>query len=528
MSSVASMRKWGIPDVKKKAPEITLLERLVWVRYQTHWWPALLYHGYTELQHHMYDQLDMVLKAQFAMAIMRQMQEKRKVQVARLLGRSILEVVEVEEDCYCEFYWQLPNVLPKACKRSRYGDNEELYFDFHRALDQVEDIIREVSQENFALLPHDEQKSWVERAQIALDDSHTDDDQSTVSRFKKVPTRVQIRNQQQQQQQQRIPDIPRNRSLESKSSTIATNDVGLWDTMMTNISRSFESYANNEESQMKDPATKVNEELATRSKRNEENFLEAMALTKKPGSRKKNFPPSNSWTKKAPPSNSWTKKAPPSNSHETPAQSVNGRSRLIKDVKRTGSKVSHAASSVSSRSHSSRIQPSSNLQNPRKSSVDTTLSRRSGMSKKSGGTEQINNLTSKREEFESRDPPSESAAQTTPSTPCTAIVVRQTGPVDVLPGLEGDDIMEGLSRKVEHARDIWTNVLSTMLMNKESEDPSGVKHVGDLSTLPELREGVTTLTGTVDAPQKEPEERVCVEAAVQNLTFWQRLTCDAV
>src|SRR5688500_10039836 len=111
--SVASMQKWGIPNPKELSPETTLLERLVWVRYQSHWWPALLYHSYTELQQHLYDQLDTVLKAQFAMAIMRNMQDKRKIKVARLLGRSILEVIEVEDDCYCEFYWQLPNVLPK-------------------------------------------------------------------------------------------------------------------------------------------------------------------------------------------------------------------------------------------------------------------------------------------------------------------------------------------------------------------------------------------------------------------------------
>ena len=171
--SVASMKKWGIPSSTggkhgsahgASAPEIALLERLVWVKYQTHWWPALLYHSYTELQQHLYDRLDMVLKAQFAMAIMRHMQEKKSIKVARLLGRPILEVIEVEDDCYCEFYWQLPSVLPKACSKSRYGGNTELYYDFHRALDQVEDIIRDVSQENFALMPKKDHQTWLERA----------------------------------------------------------------------------------------------------------------------------------------------------------------------------------------------------------------------------------------------------------------------------------------------------------------------------------------------------------------------------
>lgn len=166
-SSVASMKKWGIPQ--QQTPEIALLERLVWVKYKSRWWPALLYHSYSELQSHLYDQLDMVLKAQFAMAIMRQMQERRKIKVARLLGKSILEIVEVGEDGYCEFYWQLPNILPRACKQSHYGGDLEMYFDFHRALDEVEDIIREVSQENFALLPDAENHSWLERAHMAVE-----------------------------------------------------------------------------------------------------------------------------------------------------------------------------------------------------------------------------------------------------------------------------------------------------------------------------------------------------------------------
>ena len=178
--STASMKKWGIPGSVHEgvdpesagANEIALLERLVWVRYQSHWWPALLYHSYTELQQHLYDRLDMVLKAQFAMAIMRHMQEKKSIKVARLLGRPILEVIEVEKDCYCEFYWQLPNVLPKACDVNRYGGNVDLYYDFHRALDQVEEIIREVSQENFALMPQKDRMTWLRlRLLVALDAS---------------------------------------------------------------------------------------------------------------------------------------------------------------------------------------------------------------------------------------------------------------------------------------------------------------------------------------------------------------------
>lgn len=163
-----NMQKWGIPEKEMVSPEITLLERLVWVPYKDHWWPALLYENYTELQAHLYDELDMVLKAQFAVAIMRQMNEAKKIKVARLLGREILEVVEVDDNQFAEFYWQLPRVLPMACKKSRYGNDIKLYLDFHRALDQVEEIIRDISENSFNLMPNEEKKTWLQRAEEAL------------------------------------------------------------------------------------------------------------------------------------------------------------------------------------------------------------------------------------------------------------------------------------------------------------------------------------------------------------------------
>jgi hypothetical protein len=92
-----SLRKWGIPlHEAHESAEVVLLQRLVWVRYKSHWWPALLYHSYAELQEQVTDRMDTALKAQFAMAIMRQMQNKRSIKVARLLGKSSLEVVEVK------------------------------------------------------------------------------------------------------------------------------------------------------------------------------------------------------------------------------------------------------------------------------------------------------------------------------------------------------------------------------------------------------------------------------------------------
>jgi len=117
----------------------SILERLVWVQYEDLWWPAILYHSYLELQHDVYSQLkSYVIKAQFALSIMRQLQEKRTVQVARLLGRPTLEIVEVlgPED-YREFYFHVADMLPEACNMGNYRGRLDLFVDIHRALDEV-------------------------------------------------------------------------------------------------------------------------------------------------------------------------------------------------------------------------------------------------------------------------------------------------------------------------------------------------------------------------------------------------------
>lgn len=81
-----------------------------------------------------------VVKAQFALAIMRQMQEKRNVQVARLLGRKTLEILEIEDGTYREFYWYLADILPEVCDKTNFEGNVDLFIDVHRALDEVSTI----------------------------------------------------------------------------------------------------------------------------------------------------------------------------------------------------------------------------------------------------------------------------------------------------------------------------------------------------------------------------------------------------
>lgn len=119
--------------------EYSVLERLVWVQYEDLWWPAILYNSYLELQEGVYSQLNSyVIKAQFALSIMRQLQEKRQVKVARLLGRPTLEIVEVlyPED-YKEFYFHVADLLPQVCDMGNYRGRLDLFVDIHRALDKV-------------------------------------------------------------------------------------------------------------------------------------------------------------------------------------------------------------------------------------------------------------------------------------------------------------------------------------------------------------------------------------------------------
>ena len=164
------MQKWGIPTKEKVAPEATLLERLVWVRFDEHWWPALLYENYTELQDHMYKQLDVVTKAQFASAIMRHLNNPQKIKIARLLGKERLEVVEVQDHEYAEFYWQLSQVLPMACRKSNYGGDTKLYLEFHRALDQVEQIIRDLTDAAVKMTRESAMKNNRHKAQDAAEE----------------------------------------------------------------------------------------------------------------------------------------------------------------------------------------------------------------------------------------------------------------------------------------------------------------------------------------------------------------------
>ena len=146
--------------------KINLSDRLVWVTYRGQWWPAILYKSYEELDRHMHCQLNTIMKAQLTMAILHQVQSSRKQKVARLLGRSPLEIVEAERGTYCEFNWMLAKVLSKAMHISTFGYDQDLFLDFHMAMDEVEEILQRASPNG---LPSREKESWIQRAFDILD-----------------------------------------------------------------------------------------------------------------------------------------------------------------------------------------------------------------------------------------------------------------------------------------------------------------------------------------------------------------------
>jgi hypothetical protein len=99
----------------------------------------------------------------------------------------------------------------------------------------------------------------------------------------------------------------------------------------------------------------------------------------------------------------------------------------------------------------------------------------------------------------------------------TALVLRD--PAHVPPGLEGDDIVAGLSQKVNHAREIWTGVWETLLLNKKrAPKEAATKPTVDASA---KKEFVQTLAAKGTAAEEADE---VVKKALENLTFWERMT----
>jgi hypothetical protein len=163
------------------AKDINILDRLVWIKYESHWWPAIIYKSYSEVQQHLYRYLDTILKTQFAMAIMLEMNSSRPTKVARILGKSSVELVAVDSDSYHEFYWNLAAMIRQGCDLSRFVDNVDQFLEFHQALDEIVEIFTIYSrkQEFDLVLPDSGYQTWYDSAVARIEEWTEEPDNET-------------------------------------------------------------------------------------------------------------------------------------------------------------------------------------------------------------------------------------------------------------------------------------------------------------------------------------------------------------
>mmetsp|Transcript_32618 Transcript_32618/g.54642 ORF Transcript_32618/g.54642 Transcript_32618/m.54642 type:complete len:403 (-) Transcript_32618:741-1949(-) len=211
--------KWGIPLIPppkkenvhgtggKRDYSTFLMERLVWIAYQQGqnqeeaiWWPAIFYkHGYEEIVNYApkiwNTQVPFWKRLQIVRLLLFDPTNPRcRVPVARVLGRPSCELVEMtallqDDDpteqprkVVADFFWELPNILPMAACNiefflSNYRNNiklaSDLYYDFHRALDQVECLLYDCLGKHMPLMPVSSsggsgyEFTWVQRARHA-------------------------------------------------------------------------------------------------------------------------------------------------------------------------------------------------------------------------------------------------------------------------------------------------------------------------------------------------------------------------
>jgi hypothetical protein len=158
----------SIPVIKiAPTREVKISKRLCWVKYRgLYWWPALLYDDYSEIQQQsFFADMSITMKLHIAFAILTN-RERPEIKIVRMLGQSWIELVEVKEEERCDFHKGLPNVLKVTCDKDVFFGNSQLYYAFHRALDQVENIRRDGLDRDFELVPGETQ-SWLEQARAA-------------------------------------------------------------------------------------------------------------------------------------------------------------------------------------------------------------------------------------------------------------------------------------------------------------------------------------------------------------------------
>ncbi|KAG7353003.1 hypothetical protein IV203_009051 [Nitzschia inconspicua] len=154
------------------AKDINILDRLVWIKYDSNWWPAIIYKSYSEVQQHLYRYLDTILKTQFAMAIMLEMNSSKPSKVARILGKSSVELVAVDPESYHEFYWNLAAMIRQGCDLTRFLDNVDQFLEFHQALDEIVEIFTIYSRKQAfdLVLPDSGYRTWYDSAVAQLEE----------------------------------------------------------------------------------------------------------------------------------------------------------------------------------------------------------------------------------------------------------------------------------------------------------------------------------------------------------------------
>jgi hypothetical protein len=289
--------------------------------------------------------------------------------------------------------------------------------------------------------------------------------------------------------QQQVPDLPASRSGESKGdSTIATNEASVWDSVMNTMVKSFDSAKKSDETHKEEIEIKLQEPAVMEVQR-ETKLKESVAEFQR------------------------------SNSLESTSTSTS-----FGDIQKSNSRSSYYLRS-SWASAISRLSKKSNDKSGRSSTKSNKVS--------SQDTEKVDNRTKMSQVEETREPSSDTSAKQDLKTE-DALVEHSNNknPIHLLPGLEGDDIIPGLSAKVENARSIWSTVLGTMLLQRDEPQRQAQK---TSNKLPDISEETVLTYSTkkelVNAFAAEgtvqEEAEMAMQKAQENLSFWQRMACHA-
>ena len=144
--------------------EQILQERLVWIKYQhKYWWPAIVYDNYRQLlddetlMEHVWYRIPLFWqRLHLAVAVVFHPQDPRnQMPVARVLGRGTahgtdthgtIEVVEVKVEDIWPFNdeGKMALILKEmALNGDFFRDHPSLYLDWHRGMDEMEQLLRE-------------------------------------------------------------------------------------------------------------------------------------------------------------------------------------------------------------------------------------------------------------------------------------------------------------------------------------------------------------------------------------------------